>query len=157
MVAPDEFVPTTTATTVPSLRAVTPLRLPESGTGKVTMLQFVPFQSSIVLAFIGVFSPLKRCAARRAAVPHSPGLWDIGPFARRRMPRRRESSRRSCTRGARLPRTFDPQGRRAYNDFQFAPRERSRCGCGMSGVAGRVHRSSIHQLTRQPQVSRTRV
>jgi hypothetical protein len=47
MVVPDEFVPLPTATTVPSLRVVTPLRMPESGTGKVTILQLVPFHFSM--------------------------------------------------------------------------------------------------------------
>jgi hypothetical protein len=44
MVIPDEFVPSPTAATVPSLRAVIPVRVRKSGTGLVTMLQLVPFQ-----------------------------------------------------------------------------------------------------------------
>ena len=47
MVMPDEFVPSPTAATVPSLRAVTPVRVRKSGTGLVTMLQLVPFQFSM--------------------------------------------------------------------------------------------------------------
>ena len=47
MVMPDEFVPSPPAATVPSLRAVTPVRVRKSGTGLVTMLQLVPFQFSI--------------------------------------------------------------------------------------------------------------
>jgi hypothetical protein len=47
MVVPAEFSTAPTATTVPSLRAVTPVSVPKSGIGLVTMLQLVPFQFSM--------------------------------------------------------------------------------------------------------------